>query len=195
MTEHVTELHNIMPIHNLPSVMENGILSNARASKIAHKDISMAEVQKRRKQKRVPNGLRLHEYANLYFHARNPMLYRWQEEFEDICILRISTDVFDIDGVVVTDRNASSDYVRFLPPQNMDMLKFDRIYAEYWTHSDNLVDQDLHKKQKCAEVLVPHVVEMKHIVGVFVASKNARQKVLDMKFPRPIKVDGYIFFK
>src|SRR5438046_4685693 len=36
--------------------------------------VAMPEIQERRENKRVPGGRMLHEYANMYFDAHNPML-------------------------------------------------------------------------------------------------------------------------
>ena len=44
----------------------------------------MAEIQGRRDLVMVPNGRSLHEYANLYFDQRNPMMFKRRNE--DICV-------------------------------------------------------------------------------------------------------------
>ena len=69
-----TGLYNIQVIENVPSIMREGLLSNERARRIRHRSIAMNEVQERRDNIKVPNGLRLHQYANVYFDPRNPML-------------------------------------------------------------------------------------------------------------------------
>ena len=56
----------------------------------------------------------LHEYANLYLCARNPMLYKRRESHGTLCVLRVSTDVLDLPGVVLTGGNAASDYTAFM---------------------------------------------------------------------------------
>jgi len=74
----IKELHNIMPIANIPFVMEHGILShNLRERlKIPNHSVALEEVQELRARKVVPGGRPLHDYANLYFDAHNPMLSR-----------------------------------------------------------------------------------------------------------------------
>ncbi|MGI5920970.1 MAG: DarT ssDNA thymidine ADP-ribosyltransferase family protein [Syntrophomonadaceae bacterium] len=47
--------------------------------------------------------------------ARNPMMYRRRNLHCDLCVLRISPEVLDIRGAVVTDRNAFSNYAAFYP--------------------------------------------------------------------------------
>ncbi len=129
MPARVTELHNIMPIANIPSVMAHGILSHQDATRLVHADVSMQAIQDRRDKVQVPQGLKLHQYANLYFHARNPMLYKRLDQVESLCILRVSLDVFKIDGTVLTDQNASSSYARFFPPTALNQLQLEQIYS------------------------------------------------------------------
>jgi len=109
------ELHYITTIRNVPSIMSKGILSHKRVKKINHNSVAMEVIQERREKKVVPGGRPLHEYVNLYFHPRNPMLYVRQSHHIDLCILRVSTQVLDLPGVVIADSNASSDYARFAP--------------------------------------------------------------------------------
>lgn len=112
--EEIAELHYITPIDNVDSILANGILSHRLVERVSHRSVAMQEVQDRRKNKVVPGGRKLHEYANTYFNARNAMLYLLKDDHAELCILRISTAVFDLDGVIVTDRNAASS-ARFSP--------------------------------------------------------------------------------
>jgi hypothetical protein len=86
----VTELHCIMPIGNLVSVMKQGILAHAHAAKLKHHSVALQPVQDKRDKKQVPGGLKLHQYANLYFHARNPMMFKRRDHASDLCVLRVS---------------------------------------------------------------------------------------------------------
>jgi ssDNA thymidine ADP-ribosyltransferase, DarT len=74
------ELHYITPIENVLSICEHGILSHNRMRKLGlvHTSVAMQEVQDIRKGVMVPGsaGKPLHEYANLYICARNPMLLK-----------------------------------------------------------------------------------------------------------------------
>ena len=58
-------LYNITAIENIPSIMRRGIICYDSARKLQHNSIAMNDVQARRALKGVPNGLRLHQYANL----------------------------------------------------------------------------------------------------------------------------------
>jgi len=194
MPRRITELHSIMPIANIPSVMAHGILSYKKAVSLHHEDVSMPAIQERRDNVQVPRGLKLHQYANLYFHARNPMLYKRKEQVESLCILRISTDVLKIKDAVITDQNASSNYVRFLPPTAINQLQLDQIYAESWQHTDKIAYWR-HKSQKCAEVLIPHQIAPRYIIGAYVVSQKAQNNLQNSNFPHAIEVNAYLFFR
>ncbi len=86
MHDYIRELHYIVAIANVPSIVKNGILCYEKASKVAHISVASREVQERRKKKKIPNGLPLHEYVNLYLNARNPMLYYLMENASRISV-------------------------------------------------------------------------------------------------------------
>jgi len=54
--EDILELHCIMPVANLQSVMRFGILSHNRAKRISHASVALEDVLDRRRGKRVPGG-------------------------------------------------------------------------------------------------------------------------------------------
>lgn len=194
MDPRVIEFQCIMPLENIPSVLKLGILSHERAAEVPHYSVAMEEVQERRHLKHVPRGLKLHQYANLYFHARNPMLYKRKSDAASLCILRISIDVVNVADVVITDMNASSDYVRFLHPSQMRFLDFDAIFATDWRHPNDQIAYFRHRSQKCAEVLVPHCVEPKYLTGAFVINEVISSKLKSVGFNLPVQVDSEMFF-
>lgn len=112
ITKH-TGLYNIQAISNMGSIMKRGILSNENAMGIFHKSIALNDVQARRDVVQVPGGLKLHQYANLYFDSWNPMLSRKRDQNHEICILKIDKTILNKKGVILSDRNASSAYASF----------------------------------------------------------------------------------
>jgi hypothetical protein len=195
MDSRVTELHCIMPMGNICSVMEHGILSHERASKLEHHSIALQPVQDKRDQKHVPGGLKLHQYANLYFHARNPMLFKRLNEAATLCVLQVATGVLQINGTVITDQNAASDYVRFLGPSQWRELVFDDIFALDWRHPGDQIALWRHRARKCAEVLVPHSIGAKFFIGAYVIDANARARLEGLGFSLPVTVDPLLFFR
>lgn len=195
MDPRVTELHCIMPMANIASVIENGILSYELAAKLPHRSVALQPVQDRRDKKRVPGGLKLHQYANLYFHARNPMLHRRLTEVDELCVLRVSTQVLACTGTVITDQNAASDYVRFLAPNQWELLDMDDIFADDWRHPGDQIAYWRHKSRKCAEVLVPNRVEPRFVRGAYVVDAAAQARLVTMGCKLPINVNSFMFFR
>jgi len=193
MDPRVTELHCIMPVANIASVLQHGILSHERAGQLRHHSVAMQAMQDRRELKAVPGGLKLHQYANLYFHARNPMLSVRRQE--DVCVLRISTVALTLNGAVITDQNAASNYVRFYAPNQWRLLDFDDIFARDWTHPDDQIREWRHKSRKCAEVLVPQQVPPNMITSAFVVDEAARGRLNQAGFALPIVINPDFFFR
>ena len=80
----------------------------------------------------------LHDYANLYFDAHNPMLSKRRDRNNEICILRISATILGLPGIIVSDQNAASDYVLFYPvKEGLKAIDKERLFAQYWTHQEN----------------------------------------------------------
>jgi hypothetical protein len=195
MDPRVTELQSIMPMANVASVLAHGLLSYERAAKLPHHSVALQPVQDRRDHKHVPGGLKLHQYANLYFHARNPMLRKRLAEVNDLCVLRVTTEVLSLPGAVITDQNAASDYVRFYGPAQWQLLDWDDIFAMDWRHPDDQIAYWRHKSRKCAEVLVPHRVEATFIVGAYVVDTEAQARLAASGFTLPIVVNPVLFFR
>lgn len=192
--EDLQELHYITAISNVASIRSNGILSHKRAKRIQHDSVAMQEIQDRRKDKVVPGGLPLHEYVNLYICARNPMLYKRRTQHNDLCVLRVSTDILDLPGVVISDCNASSDYVRFATaPQGLSIIDEERVFAEYWVHNDP-IETFRHRSQKCAEVLVRNSVDQNFITGAYVSGATAKAAFNVTGVNIPVTIDSHLFF-
>ena len=152
------EFQNITPIGNMPSILEHGILSHAQASKLPHLSVALQEVQDKRDVKQIPGGMLLHEYANVYFHARNPMMSRRRNEASTLCVLRVSVEILDIPGAVITDQNAVSNYVKFSTPDRLQFMDLDYVFALNWKHPEDQIEEWRHSSAKCAEALVPQKI-------------------------------------
>ena len=192
----VKELYFITPIANVVSIMEHGILSHNLSMKLPHRSVAMQEIQDRRRDKKIPGtNKRLHDYANLYFDAHNPMLCKRQSLNNSICVLRVEASVLDLPDVIIADRNAASDYVRFYPiVEGLANLDKDKVYARYWTNArDQYEAWDL-KAIKCAEVLVPNKVEPKYVLGAYVANQVALELFNQLNIALSVCIINGIFF-
>lgn len=191
----ITELHYITPIANVPSIIKYGILSHKLSQKLPHDSLAMEEIQSKRKNKQIPGARKLHEYANLYFDAHNPMLSKRRNQNDQICILCVNPSVLDLPDVIISDRNAASDWVRFNSViDGLKALDKDQIYARYWTNVINQYELWEQKSIKCAEVLVPDSVEPKYILGAYVANQTALQAFQRLNIKLTVLIKSDMFF-
>ena len=174
----VAELYFITHINNMASIMSNGILARnvAMKEKIEFIDISKQGVQDIRSGKNVPGTQRkLHDYANLYFDAHNPMLSARRSQNDEICVLRVKNDVLGFKEVIVTDKNAARDCWFKPVDEGLPLLNKDRIYAARWIYRNpcDSIEEYKHAGEKCAEILIPNQIDSKYIVGAYVANQSA----------------------
>jgi hypothetical protein len=195
MIQFQNQLYNITMIANIPSIIQHGILSHYLVRGIEHESIALEDIQERRENKSVPNGLKLHGYANLYFNPRNAMMYLRRSLAADLCVLVVSDAVLEIEGTVVSDMNAAKDFVRFWEAQaGLGQLNFDDIYTRNWNVDDE------HEKARlkgcvCAEVLVPDKVDFAHVKEAYAVDEEAKNKLEKVGFPLPIAIKPDIFFR
>ncbi|HLV79731.1 MAG TPA: DUF4433 domain-containing protein [Chthonomonadaceae bacterium] len=200
--EELTELHFITPSANLPTILRFGIQSHRRVEVGRKKgilqpvSIAMQEVQDIREGVRVPGGLALHEYVNLYICARNPMLFKRQDQHLEICVLRVDTAVLDIAGAVVTDMNAAKGIARFAPaPEGLEIVNREMVFAEDWRHPGDPVAYERHRAIKCAEVLIPDQVTSVYIKGAYVSCQEALARVKAIAQTLQVTIDSHLFFR
>lgn len=184
----ISEFHCIMPIENVPSVMQRGILSYRQAAKQCPQHVSVADV--------VVQGRRdeVHRYANLYFHARNPMMYRLKDRAHQLCVLAVDITIALLDGVFFTDRNAASRWRRaFSPDKWRSLLDFETILAHDWLNPDGSVNL-VKKSIRCAEILVPDVVPFSYVRLAYVCNAEAQRQLQAVGFSLPVCLKPALFF-
>lgn len=193
--DEINDFHYITPISNIRSILKYGILSHNHAKKISHASLAMSEIQDIRARKRIPGGTMLHDYANLYFCARNPMLFKRKEQHQKFCVLQIDPEVLHLPEVIIADGNASSDYTGFWSfPDGLQKLKWETVFAEYWTDENEIIYW--HKKRvKCAEILIPDKLEPQYIMGAYVSCEESESTLRALDFNRPITINKHLFFR
>jgi hypothetical protein len=188
-------VYNITAIDNIPSIIENGILCYDAAKKLLHYSIALNAVQERRERVTIPNGLRLHCYANLYFDYNNPMLYKRKDMAEKICVLAVDTSILNNPSCIFSDRNAATDLVKFYPAsEGVNQIDFEKVFAQYWNHDDPYEHLN-HKAIKCAEILIPQCVSYEYIVGAYVVNNVAEQALLATGFDKRIVINPKVFYR
>lgn len=181
---------------NLDSIMRRGILSRLKARPHAAASVADPHIRKRRAQRVIPGGLRLPQYVNLYFNARNAMLYRIIQppaiaSPTELTILRVHPSVMDRRGVVVTDVNAAAGIrPRWHPvDKGLAVLDKEELFAEFWTDSEE------HKQRMMAEVLVPWCVPPEYVTGAYVVSEETFGHLPPALRWLEMKVNPYMFFR
>ncbi|OIO76435.1 MAG: hypothetical protein AUJ85_00315 [Elusimicrobia bacterium CG1_02_37_114] len=199
--EDIKELYYITHIDNLVSVLKNGILCHEKSKKTQHKSVANTEVQERRAKVVIPGGKKLHCYANLYFNARNPMMRAIvdNEKHKELAVVQVDSSVLDVDGVIISDHNASADYVCFYSVKSgLAKLKNDQIFARYWTDTNPFVQFEK-KSAICAEVLIPNCVPKNFIAGVYVSCdeslRKAKSLLTDSLCTDKIFINSDLFFQ
>lgn len=192
----VEELHYIAPLANLPSLLDRGILSHRRSRDVPHRSVARREIQDVRAKVMIPAGRPLHEYVNLYFDARNPMMRVRHGEHAELCVLRVRADVLDLSDVVIAGQNAASRFVRWAAaPHGLATVDRDLVFARSWEHPGDLVREWHHRLVKCAEVLVPDQVPPALIDGVYVSSPENARHVRDLVPQLAVTVHPDLFFR
>jgi len=196
--EDLAELHYITPIENVPSIMASGILSNKLTKKIGHKSCASQDIQERRAKVILPNGKPLHDYVNLYFNARNPMMHLLKDNHYELAVLAIDPNILDTSGVIVSDQNASREYALFKPaPDGLEMIDKNLIFAEFWTHPDPIKHYE-HKGIMCAEILVPNKIDAGFVLRAYVSSDQSHGVLLAMVTSVMLNLDviinSHLFF-
>jgi ssDNA thymidine ADP-ribosyltransferase DarT-like protein len=194
--DELVALHFITPVANLPSITRHGIVCNRRAKNMGAVSIALEGIQAIRADKRVPGGLMLHDYACLYFNARNPMLFLRRGQHAALCVVSIRTAVLDLPEVVITDQNAASKWARFAAaPDGVSIVSREKTFAERWTHPDDQIEEWRHKAAMCAEVLVPDAVPPSLVQGAYVSGEVARQRIDALGIRIATAVDTHLFFQ
>ena len=185
----IRNLYYITHINNLPSILEKGILSHEKIEKehVQSTRIYNTDIVNRRKEKSPPDQKSLWSYANLYFQARNPMMYRVVHEkgAKDLAVVSVAKKILQTPNVFITDGNAANDPTQFYFPSNgLKMLgqQWKIVQNEWWNTLDGS------KRKIMAECLVPNSVSPEFINSVYVADEETRSRLSGMVGYRSISV-------
>lgn len=172
------ELYYITHINNLPSILKRGILSHelVEAQKVEFTRIYDDEIVAKRRDRKTPDGRSLWSFANIYFQARNPMLYRvvCEKSPDEIVILGVQMSILNKPDIFISTGNAAHSLSDILVASEgrKVLSQIEKNTAkEYWT------DESGSKRKIMAECLVPGVIPPQLITGVYVASHEAVDKV------------------
>lgn len=184
----IKNLYYITHVDNLASIFKFGILSHQTIEnkKMTYVPIYDASIVSNRKIKMAPNGKTLWQFANLYFQARNPMLYRVIHEKEGkIVVLGVKKQVIQNPGVYLTNGNAASDSTDFYTPEEglkVIARMWDAIEGEWWNSLDGS------KRKIMAECLVPEGISPEMIHSIYVPNHKVAEDVRAIGLPGGLPV-------
>jgi len=202
MARQINQLYYITHIENLNSMLDMGILSHEQveARNIPFKRIYDESIVSSRQLRTTPDGRSLWHFANLFFQARNAMLYRitCEHSIDDIAVLGLRFDVVNHSENFIALGNAAAGATDILPGQlglrQIPTLRAD-FAREYWS------DEDGSKRRMMAEVLVPDCVSPEYIQTIFVGSQAAAARAQNIVnrsalSPAPaVVVEPHMFFE
>ena len=192
------ELYYITHINNIPSILQRGILSHEIVEKenIEYTPIYDEEIIANRREKKAPNGKSLWCFANLYFQPRNPMLYRviCEKSTDDVVVLAVNPVILKRGDIFVSTGNAACAATDILPHSQFKKALYeikDDIKKEYWKEEDGS------KRKIMAECLVPDVVPPDNIMAIYVANREALNKLKNLihKYRLSITPQPDMFFQ
>lgn len=163
-------LYYITHIDNIPSILENGVLSNELilSKSIKFSPIYNKEIVNRRENRKTPDDKSLWHYSNFYLQPRNAMMYQVKRNIgtDKIAVLACFRGAaYDTDGAFITDGNAASEATNFFPiSQHNKVFKelSDVDGLEYWKEEDGS------KRKMMAEILVPDSFSAENIHSILV---------------------------
>jgi len=194
----IKELYYITHINNVPSILKRGVLSHELIEKenVPFTPIYDAEIVSRRHDIKTPDGRTLWSFANLYFKARNPMLYRvvCEKSLDEIVILGVQMSILNRPDIFISTGNAAHSLSDILVASEgrKVLSQIERnTDKEYWT------DESGSKRKIMAECLVPGMIPPQLITGVYVASHEATDKVRPIvhQFDLPVVREPHMFFQ
>jgi O-acetyl-ADP-ribose deacetylase (regulator of RNase III) len=174
----VKGLYYITHIDNIPSILKHGILSHALIEEehLQFTPIYDAQIVTRRHHKQTPDGKNLWNFANLYFQARNPMLYRVVSEKgrDEVAVLGIRPDILSLPGAFVTTGNAASAPSQIFSAQEgiQEIYKMWKVIrSEWWKEEDGS------KRKIMSECLLPDRILPEYIDTIYVANHRVAETV------------------
>jgi O-acetyl-ADP-ribose deacetylase (regulator of RNase III) len=171
----IREFYYITHIDNIPSIASKGILAHKFLTDgtITPTQIYEKDIVSRRQDIETPDKKKLWEYANLFFNAKNAMLYRvvCEKGASNLAIVAIAKEVVLLKDVFITDGNAAHSLTKFFKPET-------RLLSEIAYEASKVFwREDGSKRKNMAECLIPEKVAPQFIEAILVAKFSTKQKV------------------
>jgi len=198
MGKYIKELYYITHIENVPSILKCGIFCHTiiEEKHIEFTPIYNKEIVSRRAQKVVPGGQSLWAFANLYFQARNPMLYKviHDKPLDEIIILGVRRDAMNLKGALIADGNAANSPTTIISRSKVAKEHWAEIISntqkEWWNKEDGS------KRKIMAECLVPEKIAPEYIDTIYTPNLKVKERLESLVgFDIPIVPQADMFFQ
>ncbi|SMN10900.1 ADP-ribose 1''-phosphate phophatase related protein [uncultured Candidatus Thioglobus sp.] len=199
IAKEINNLYYICHIDNLQSILENGLLSHNKIQTLSPKIIYDESIISRRKDIK-PNPEKnetLWDFSNLYFNARNAMLYRviHEQDLKNIVIIQFNKSVLDYakrcNGYISIGNAAHSEsYFSEITKGLKDLKKIWSFWnKEYWSESDGS------KRLMMSELIVQDKIPEDFIDSIYVASEAIGNKIKELTNFSNIITEPNMFFQ
>lgn len=185
-TKEINNLYYICHVNNLHSILQEGLLSHNSVQAFKPETIYDKGIINFRKDIK-PNPEKnetLWDFANLYFNARNAMLYRviHEQNLKNIAIIQFNKSILDYaknNDSHISIGNAAHSESSFTDIEN-GLKQLKKVWAfwnkEYWNESDGS------KRLMMSELIVKDRIPARYIDSIYVESEavgNKIKKVID----------------
>lgn len=179
MGTYIKELYYITHFKNVPSILKHGILCHQTIEEknIEFTPIYNKEIVSRRAQIEVAGGNTLWAFANLYFQARNPMLYKviHDKPLNDIIVLGVRRDAMNLKGVLIADGNAANSPTIIMSRSKVEKAQWAEIISntqkEWWNQEDGS------KRKIMAECLIPEKIAPEYVNTIYTPNLETKEKL------------------
>ena len=182
----ITEVYYLVPIENLESILDKGILSK---SEVSAKDLKIIDFSEKDVQdRRMSSGI--HDFVPFYFTEKTPMAYvqaqRGQTSYQCLLVVDVGKIVQQSEILFFTNGNAASRATsQFDDPQKLQSeLPLDVLQADFWT------DFPDGRRKRSAELLVYPKVSSGAIETVLLPDPNNFQVVKALIKGKEFKSDN-----
>lgn len=195
----INNLYYICHIENLQSIVEQGLLSHNEVQQIKPKIIYDKSIVRLRENIRPNKDKRevLWDFANLYFNARNAMLYRviHEQGSDNIVIIQFKKSILDYalkKKSYISIGNAAHKESSF---ENIETglkqlkKKWNLWNKEYWNESDGS------KRLMMSELLIEKNISKEYIDSIYVKNEEINNKIKQLINFNNIITEPNLFFQ
>jgi O-acetyl-ADP-ribose deacetylase (regulator of RNase III) len=199
MSKEINNFYYICHIDNIQSILNNGLLSHNKVTELSPTTIYDNDIINIRNDiKPDPNNNNsLWDFANVYFNARNAMLYRviHEQKAENIVIITFKKSILDYAKTTthfISVGNAAHSESFFVDIEKglKELIKIWKNWnKEYWSEADGS------KRLMMSELLIKDKIPPEYIESIYVATEEISNKIKQRTHFENIIKEAHLFFR